>query len=305
MSVMLFCPDEPASLARGLRALGAVEPGKCEVRHFPDGESYVRVASDCRGRDTAILCALTPPDSWILPVIFLAETLRELGARSVGLIAPYLPYMRQDQRFQSGEAVSARLFAKVIAAPIDWLVTVDPHLHRFPSLDSLYPIPHRIVPAAPLLADWIRTNVRQPLLIGPDAESEQWVAAVAQYAQAPFVVLDKIRHGAREVSVTGSIGDWSGHTPVLVDDMVTTGHTLLEAAALLRAAGLGAPVCVAVHGLFVEHAVRSLRKAGIEHVATTNSVPHDSNAIDLSAPVAQALGSLQDECTLARNEAPT
>jgi ribose-phosphate pyrophosphokinase len=299
---MLFCPDEPASLAHGLRALGAVEPGRCEVRHFPDGESYVRVASDCKGRDTAIICALTPPDRWILPVIFLAETLRELGARSVGLIAPYLPYMRQDQRFHEGEAITARLFAKVVAAPIDWLITVDPHLHRFPSLDLLYDIPHRVVPAAPLLADWILNNVRKPLLIGPDAESEQWVAAVAERARAPFVVLDKIRRDARDVSVSGIVGEWAGHTPVLVDDMVSTGHTLLAAAALLRAAGLGAPTCVAVHGLFVEDAARRLRKAGIERVATTNSVPHDSSVIDLSAALAAALKSLQDDLCVGRDE---
>lgn len=293
MVPLSFCLNPPLSLACGLQLQGAVQPGTCELRRFPDGESYVRVASDCSGRDTVILCELVPPDPWLASLLFLAETLRELGARSVGLIAPYLPYMRQDTRFRDGEAVSARLFAKVISGSFDWLVTVDPHLHRYADLGALYGIRHRTVSAAPALSAWIREHVPRPLLIGPDNESEQWVAAVAQGAAAPFVVLDKVRHGDRDVVVTGpALARWAGHTPVLLDDMVSTGHTLLRAAALAHAAGLDAPVCVAVHGLFVENALQRLRDAGIHRIATTNTVSHSTNAIDVSAAVAAALAAL-------------
>jgi ribose-phosphate pyrophosphokinase len=254
------------------------------------------VVSDCRGRDATILCALVPPDQWLLPLVFLAETLRELGARSVGLIAPYLPYMRQDQRFHEGEAVSSRLFAKMISVPIDWLITVDPHLHRYSDLGQLYDIPHRVVPAAPLLSEWIHEHVRRPLLVGPDAESRQWVAAVAQAAGAPFIVLDKIRRGDRDVVVKGpALERWKGYTPVLLDDMVSTGHTLVQANTLVHAAGLDAPVCVAVHGLFVEDALSRLREAGIHQIATTNTVPHSTNVIDVSDAIGAALVSLRDE----------
>ena len=294
MAPLLFCLNAATSLTSGLQSLGAVEAGLCELRHFPDGESHVRVVSDCRGRDTAILCGFVPPDPWLVPLLFLAWTLRELGARSVGLIAPYLPYMRQDHRFRDGEAVSARLFAQAISAPLDWLITVDPHLHRYRELGQVYRLPHRVVMAAPLLADWIREHVPRPVLIGPDAESRQWVAAVAQDAGAPYIVLDKVRRGDREVAVTGpTLERWAGFTPVLVDDVISTGHTLLEAAMLLRAQGFEAPVCVGVHGLFVEGALHRLHDTGIERIATTNTVPHSTNAIDVAPAIAAALASLR------------
>lgn len=286
---LLFSLDGNAALAAGLRAQAGLAAGACEIRHFPDGESYVRIDSDCRDRDTVLLCSLARPDALILPLLFCAGTLRELGARSVGLVVPYLAYMRQDKRFNPGEAVSSRLFAPLLSERFDWLVTADPHLHRYHSLDVIYTLPNTVVHSAPLLSDWIRREVQHPLLIGPDGESAQWVQAVAERAGAPFQVLEKVRRGDRDVEVSApAAGGLSGHTPVLVDDIASTGRTLLEGIAGLRAAGLPAPVCVVVHGLFADDAYAQLR-ATAARVVTTNAVAHPSNAIDLSALLAQAV----------------
>lgn len=148
-------------------------------RHFPDAESLVTLNGDVAERDVAILCTLRDPDRHALPLHFAAATARDLGAATVGLIAPYLGYMRQDRRFAPGQAVSAPLFAGFIGDSCDWLVTADPHLHRNPSLDRLFSIPARRVVAAPLLAEWITRHVADPVLLGPDEESQQWVAEVA------------------------------------------------------------------------------------------------------------------------------
>ncbi|QQZ39462.1 ribose-phosphate pyrophosphokinase [Pseudomonas sp. SK3(2021)] len=292
MNPLLFCLDGNLALHAGLITRARFQSGECEFRQFPDEESYVRVLSDVQGRDAVVLCSLHRPNSLFIPLCFLAQTLRELGARSVGLVAPYLAYMRQDQRFHPGEAVSARLFAALLAPHTDWLVTVDPHLHRIHDLGTLYPVPHRVVHAAPALARWISSEIALPLLIGPDSESEQWVAHVARLAKAPFVVLQKVRLGDREVSVSvPDIERWHGHTPVLIDDIISTGHTLLETAGHLRQAGLCPPVALAVHGVYAEDAQRALQAAGIR-AFTTNSIPHASNAIDLSALLAQAIEAL-------------
>lgn len=290
---LLFTLDGNAGLRAGLlRALRLAEV-ECVVRRFPDGESYVRILAECQGRDVLVLCSLAEPDLHIIPLQFLADTARELGARSVGLVAPYLAYMRQDTRFAPGEAVSARLFAGLLSRHFDWLVTVDPHLHRFHRLDEVYPGPHRVVHAAPLLAEFIRAQVAEPLLIGPDSESEQWVAAVAALAGAPYQVLHKERRGDREVVVSvPETAPWREHTPVLVDDIIATGHTLIETVSQLRVAGLKPPVCLAVHGLFVEQAHARLLAAGAGRVATTNSLVHASNAIDLSPLLAEAVADL-------------
>src|SRR5690606_29397042 len=198
--LLLFTLGDHPALQPALLAAAGAEAGHCEVRHFPDGESYVRVLSECAGRRTAILCTLHRPDELFLPLLFLAGTLRELGARSVGLVAPYLAYMRQDKRFLDGEAITSRQFAGQLSSAFDWLVTVDPHLHRYAGLDDIYSIPSRVVHAAPLLAQWIRAHLANPLLIGPDSESEQWVSAVAAAAKAPYQILEKIRRGDRDVS---------------------------------------------------------------------------------------------------------
>lgn len=290
---ILFTLDGNTSLRTGLLAHSDWDTGACDVRHFPDGESYVRVLSDCSDRDVVIQCGLQQPDRVVMPLMFCCDTVRELGARSVGLIAPYLAYMRQDHRFHEGEAVSARLFARFLSAHVDWLVTVDPHLHRYHDLFEVYSIPSASLSAMPQVAQWIRLEVANPVLIGPDSESVQWVREVAALADIPYTVLSKTRRDDRHVEVSmPHIEQWRSCTPVLVDDIISTGHTLLETVAHLRQANLRAPVCIAVHGLFAEQADRKLYDAGVARIVTTNSVMHDSNALDLGLTLAQGVATL-------------
>ncbi len=262
------------------------------MRRFPDGETYLRVDGDVQGRPVAVLCTLRDPDPLFLPLAFLAATLRDLGATSVGLVAPYLAYMRQDRRFRPGEAVTSTGFARLLSATFDWLATVDPHLHRHGSLAEIYGVPAAAVEAAPLLADWIRANVADPLVVGPDAESLQWVGSIARAVPCPYVVLEKIRRGDANVSVSelppGAAS--AGRTPVLVDDIVSTAGTMIEAARRCRERGLAAPVCLAVHAVFAPGAYEGLRAAGAARVVTTNTIPHASNGIDVAAPLAAAAG---------------
>ncbi|MDQ2640618.1 MAG: ribose-phosphate diphosphokinase, partial [Pseudomonadota bacterium] len=225
-----------------------------------------------------------------LALRFAAETAREFGARSVGLVAPYLPYMRQDKRFHPGEAVSAPLFARFLEQSVDWLVTVDPHLHRNPSLDVLFKIPAHNVAAAPAMADWLLANVPDAILIGPDSESAQWVADIADRARVPFQVLTKIREGDRAVRV--SLPDpiaARGRTPVVVDDIVSSGHTMIETLKHLAALGLSPATCLVTHAVFAEDAYEHLIAAGAQRVVSTDTIPHPvSNAIEMAPLLASA-----------------
>lgn len=301
MSLLLlpFPMNEPgaealrAALGRTAPKAGGAQVGAFTLRRFPDGESYVRIETPLRGNRVAIVCTLDRPDDKLLPLLFLASTARDLGAATVGLVAPYLAYMRQDRRFIDGEGVTSTYFADVISRAVDWLVTVDPHLHRRSSLAEIYTIPTHVVRAAPRLAAWIRASVRRPLLIGPDSESSQWVEAVAKAAGAPFVVLEKTRHGDRDVTVSvPDVERWRDHTPVLVDDIVSTARTMIETVRHLRRAAFTGTVCVAVHGVFADGAYEALREAGAEQIVTCNTIPHPSNAIDLSVDLAAAVASI-------------
>jgi ribose-phosphate pyrophosphokinase len=265
------------------------EPVAFEMRRFPDGETYLRIDSNVQGRQVVLVCTLREPDAKLLPLIFMADPLRDLGACSVGLVAPYLAYMRQDKRFRAGEALTCASFARLISARFDWLVTVDPHLHRLHSLAEIYTIPAAVVRAAPLLAGWIRTHVPAPFVIGPDAESEQWVSEVAAAVPCAHVALEKVRHGDRAVTVSRipGIRRWSGHTPVLVDDIIASAQTMIEGVGQWmgqeRGAAEPAPICLGVHAVFAAGAYEALRAAGAARIVTTNSIAHESNAIDLSA----------------------
>jgi ribose-phosphate pyrophosphokinase len=140
------------------------------------------------------------------------------------------------------------------------------------------------------VAAWVKANVPNPLLIGPDEESAQWVGDVAQRAGAPFVVLTKTRHGDRDVEVSvPEIQRWRSHTPVLVDDIVSTAHTMIETIGHLRRAGLPAPVCVAVHAVFAQTAFDDLRAAGAGDVVSSDTIRHPSNRISLTAAIADAV----------------
>ena len=288
-------PGNEAFAARLRAELGAEALG-LEWRRFPDGESYLRFTQDFRGRDLALVCSLNDPDTKALALLFAARTARELNAARIGLVAPYLGYMRQDQRFKDGEAVTSVHFAALVSGAFDWLVTVDPHLHRRGSLAEIYSIHTVAVAAAPALAKWITENVAKPLLIGPDSESEQWAAEVAAACGAPHVVMRKTRLGDRRVEIESPpLSQWNDRTPVLLDDIISSARTMALAARRIAEQGLAAPVCVGVHGIFSADALEALRQAGAARVVTTNTVAHETNAIDLSTLVARGIESIRKE----------
>jgi ribose-phosphate pyrophosphokinase len=172
---------------------------------------------------------------------------------------------------------------------VDWLVTVDPHLHRLDSLDHVYSIPTTIARAAPSIATYIATKITRPVLVGPDAESVQWVSKVAEACKAPYVILEKTRRGDRDVSISMPDQAWSGHTPVLIDDIVSTGKTMVEATRQLRAAGSAPPVCIAIHAVFADVVTDELMLAGATGIVTCNTIPHATNQISVADPIADAV----------------
>jgi len=266
------------------------EKGSFTLRQFPDGESYVRVLSEVEGKNVFIVCTLHQPDSKILPLLFLCGELRDLKVNSIGLIAPYLAYMRQDKRFNPGEALTSNYFAKLISSSVDRLITVDPHLHRRASMKEIYSIPCEVLHATQLISAWIKKNIPEAILIGPDSESEQWVSEVAKNAKMPFTVLQKTRKGDREVEVSvPHIEKYKNLTPVLVDDIISTARTMIEIVQHLKKAGMKSPVCIGVHAVFSENANEDLNRSGVSEIVTCNTIKHPSNGIDVAEVIISVL----------------
>lgn len=290
MSRIAFIFPQNEALGEKIISATGSEKGRWLMRKFPDQETYVRVLSEVMGKDALIISTLIHPDEKILPLYFLASQLKKMGAISVSLLAPYLCYMRQDKEFNTGEAITSGFFGKLVSSCFDSLLTVDPHLHRWRSLEEIYSIPAKELHAAPLLAEWISRNLKSPLLIGPDRESEQWVSSVAKIVGASYVVLEKQRLGDKRVSILlPAMENLRDKTPVIIDDIISSGHTMLEVIKKLKEEKINAPVILCVHPVFSEAACAELeRSAGKGKVISCNTIPHSSNQIDVSPLFAQA-----------------
>lgn len=254
-----------------------------ELRRFPDGESYVKLPQRLDGANVTIVCSLYKPDERFLPLAMIASTARDLGAARLDLVAPYLSYMRQDERFSPGEGVTSIYMARFISALFDGLVTMDPHLHRHSSLETIYTIPTACLSSAPALARWLEQRAQELLIVGPDEESQQWASALAAHLAAPWIVLTKTRHGDRDVSIDARALPCSPDaTVVIVDDIISTGRTMAQTVTHVLDAGMKAPLCVGVHAVFADDACALLNEAGAALVATCNTIPHPTNQIDVT-----------------------
>ena len=280
-------------LALDLAQSLAAKLGRLTLHRFPDGELSVRIHDQVEARDVVLACTLDQPNDKLIALYLAAATLRSLRARRVLLAAPYLAYMRQDRSFHPGEGVSAAHIAQWLSGFLDGLATVDPHLHRIAQLELVYRIPCRAAHAATAIARWIRENVNQPVVVGPDRESQGWASEVAHEVSCPWVVFDKVRFGDRDVEIhPSSLSAYQDRTPVILDDIISSGATMLAAMRQTRLASLAPAVCIGVHGLFTAGVYEQLRHGGAQAVVTSNSVRHISNQIDVHPPLATAVRGL-------------
>ncbi len=262
------------------------------LKSFPDGDIYLRYNTSVKGQVVVIVQSFQPnPDMSLFDVLFAAETANDLGAKKVILVAPYLAFMRQDKRFHPGEAISSRIMAKLLNRSVDKIITIDTHLHRYHSMKDIFRIPAVNLTSNPLIARYVKKRWSKPVIIGPDWESYQWADDIAQQIGAEVTVLQKKRFTSRHVAVTMikpvSI---AGKDVVIVDDIISTGHTIAEAAKQAKKASAKSITAIGVHGLFVENAVNKLQKAGVTKIVTTNCISHNTNKIDITPLLVEELG---------------
>ena len=286
---MLLAFDDEAPLAQ--RLADALDFACCVIdQHtFPDGETRLRLPPVLPAH-TVVLRGLQQPNAKLTLLLLAAAGARELGAARLTLVSPYLAYMRQDMEFSPGEAVSQRVVGRFLAGQFDAIVTVDPHLHRVATLQEAAPVAHAIVlTGAGPLSDLIVQRRDRPLLVGPDSESEQWVAFAAARHGLQYTVCSKVRSGDREVAIALPPGLVDGRPVVILDDMASTGHTVAAAARLLRAAGAASIDVAVTHALLAPGALDMLRASGIGEFWSTDCVAHPTNAVSMAPGLAQAL----------------
>jgi ribose-phosphate pyrophosphokinase len=289
---LLLAFDDELQLAQRLAAALGWPLAAIERHRFPDGETRLRLPPSLPPQ-VALLRGLHQPNEKLAELMLAAAGARELGAERLTLVSPYLAYMRQDMAFTPGEVVSQRHVGRLLSAWFDAVITVDPHLHRVPTMDAVVPGRRGIaLSAAPLLGEFVAARVPGALLLGPDEEAEQWVRIAGEAHGLEHAVCRKQRHGDRDVDVVLPDAEVSGRAVVLFDDVASTGRTLVAAARGALSRGAASVDVIVTHALFVGDAVAQVHAAGVRHVWSSDCVPHASNAVSVVPLLAAALRSL-------------
>jgi ribose-phosphate pyrophosphokinase len=279
-------------LARSIGSIASIPVLETSCRHFPDGEQFVKVSGDVRDQDVAVVCTTAlNPDPLFMEYSLIVDAVKGSGCRSVIGIMPYMAYARQDSRFNQGEPLSAKLFAKLIEdVGTDRFITVDMHLHRFKKIEEVFSIPAVNLSAMPLLAEYYKRahGTEDTTVAGPDMESEQWASIVARRLGVEFTILEKERMGDREVSVSGELSG-AGRSVVLVDDIVSTGKTLIEVISKLKSQGVKRIDALVTHALLVENALSKMKSAGLNELISTDTVPGPHSKVSVAPLVVEAL----------------
>lgn len=259
------------------------------IKHFPDGETNLRLPANVKNKEVILVESMHPnPNEIMIEIIFAARTAKELGAKKVTIVAPYLAYMRQDKRFYPRECKSNTIMSALMTCG-DKIITVDPHLHRIKSLKDIFNIPAKRVSANESIAKFIKKNIKNAIIVGPDSESYQWAEAIADKINLNAVVLKKKRYSSRKVRIKVKEDvEFKNKNAVIVDDIISTGHTMIEPIKQIKKMGAKKVYCIGVHGLFVENALKKLKKIGAK-VITTNTIPNSVDKIDISKAIVKEL----------------
>lgn len=285
---LLYFEDE-AKFAFQLAHDAGLTPALIHRHRFPDGELKLRLPAQLP-RHVVMLRSLANPNEKLIELLLAARTARQLGAKQLTLVAPYLAYMRQDIAFQAGEVVSQRVVGEFLASMFDAVVTVDPHLHRIATLDEAIPVVTTVVlTGAYLLGDVIAQHHAHPFLIGPDSESAQWVELAARRYGFDYGVCQKVRHGDHAVDIVLPPVDVRGRAVVVLDDVASSGHTLAHAAKQLMAAGALSVDVAVTHALFAHDALDVIARAGVSRIWSTDCIFHPTNAVSISPMISTEL----------------
>ncbi len=277
---------DTALFARRLAGAARLPLATVRVHRFPDGETLVRAAVP-PGRHAFVVRSLHDPNAKLVETALAADALRRAGAARVTLVAPYLPYMRQDRVFRAGEPVSQRVVGRWLGDVFDGVITIEAHLHRIRRLSAVIAGRSRSLSAAPAVSDWL-ARARATWVIGPDAESEPWIRTIARAAGASWVVARKTRHGDRRVTVRVPAVP-VGARAVIVDDVASSGATIAATARALRRQGVRTVDAVVAHAIFAPGAERRIRAAGVRRLVSCDTIPHPTNAIRVAPLMAAAL----------------
>jgi ribose-phosphate pyrophosphokinase len=272
-NLQVFSGSANPALAQEIADALGIPLGHAFVGQFKNEETRIRIEDNVRGADVFIVQpTCKPTDHNIMELLLMADALKRASAQRITAVVPYYGYAKQEKKTAGREPISAKLVANIIAtAGANRVLTVDLHA---PAIEGFFDIPVDHLRAAPLLADYFRMQgLDNVVVVSPDAGGVGRAEDFRIRIGADLAIIAKKRPAADRPEVIEMVGDVAGKTAIIVDDMISTGGTLVEATATLKARGAKCVYACAIHPLFADRAGRKMREAGIERTIVTDSVP--------------------------------
>lgn len=294
--MIIFGGSAGEALAVRVANLTGAKLGRMDQKRFPDGEKYLRVLDDVKGDDVVIIHPTGGrPDELIIEYLMLVDTIKDMAPKSISAVFPYFAYARQDARFNPGEPLSFHLVTRLVEqVGTNKVYTIDLHLQRITDMREIFKIPAQNLTAVPNIAEYISKTFepKNPAVIGPDMESEQWAKVAAAKIHADYAVLEKTRFGPSEVKIRTRGGEQlnvQGRDAIIIDDIISTGNTIIEAAQLVKKAGANRILVGCTHPVLSGSALARMYAAGIEGVVGTDTFPGPISFVSVAPVIAEAL----------------
>ena len=287
--MIIIAGSASPKLSAQVTDLMGAELVNAEMKHFPDGELYVRIDADLRRKPVAIIQSTSyPQNDNLVELLLLLDTAKVLGAKRITAVVPYLGYTRQDKRFNPGEAISLRTISKLISqSGAEEVITVD--IHQEETLGN-FSIPAFNQTAMPLIGRYLKgLDLKNPIVIGADQGSIKRATLVALELEAEHYHLEKRRITPENVIVYPKNLSVQGRDIVMVDDIVSTGGTIIGAAKMLQEQGAGDVYVACAHPVLSGNAMQKLKEAGIKQIIATNTIEKDVSVVSVAPLIAEML----------------
>jgi ribose-phosphate pyrophosphokinase len=254
------------------------------AKQFPDGEDYIRIPVEFRGKEVILIHRCYPEQDNSLIQLFLAlKTLKDGGASRISAVIPYLPYARQDKLFLKGEALSSKIVCGLIKdSGCDELVTFDCHFLKKEGIFNYDGLRIRNISLSHAILSYFKKKLRSPKIISPDEGASYFLANekdsdVMKKTRGAYSK-GKTMYRTPKIEVDFNV---EGRDVVIVDDMISTGSTMLKAVEACRRLGAKSISCGASHGLFLKDSLKRLKRAGAKEVIVSNSIKSPASKIDI------------------------
>jgi len=278
----VVCCSGAKHIARQIAKKLGAKYSELQVTKFPDGELDIKFKTNLKSKRVLLVQSFYGNlNEKIIETLFAVYTAKDLGAKKVELFASHFPYFRKDKRFSNGECVSIKVMSKLFKV-FNRIYVIDPHLHRIKKIKSVFKKGKKLS-VVPLVAKYLKAHkIKNIIFIGPDSESLQWAKKAATIVDGEYTIFKKTRYGSRKVKIIlPKKVDISNKNVIILDDIISSGHTMLETVRQIKKYKPHKIYCIAIHGLFAdEKTFKELKKHAV--VLSTNTVPSKVAKIDIS-----------------------